>query len=63
MPGMVCEKRMLIMLKAPSAYYKIVIRPVLKYGSKTWPLRKAVQKLLEKRCMMGIKRIEKIRID
>ena len=37
-------------------YYKIVIRPVLKYGSKTWALRKAAQNVLDHIWMMGIKR-------
>ena len=66
MPGIVCDKRMPIMLKA-AAGYKTVIRHVLMYGSETLALRKAEENLLERtemrmlRWMMGIKRIEKIR--
>ena len=54
------------MLKA-AAVYKTVIRPVLMYGSETWPLRRAEKKLLERtemrilRQTTGIKRIENIR--
>ena len=66
MPGIVCDKRMSIMLKA-AAGYKTVVRPVLMYGSETLALRKTEQNLLERtemrmlRWMMGLKRIEKIR--
>ena len=66
MPGIVCDKRMPIMLKA-AAGYKTVVRPVLMYGSETLALRKAEQNLLERtemrmlRWMRGLKRIEKIR--
>ena len=65
MSGIVCDKRMPIMLKA--AVYKTVVRPVLMYGSETWARRKADQNLLERtemrmlRWMMGIMSIEKIR--
>ena len=63
--GIVCDKRMPTVLKA--AVYKTVIRPVLMYGSETWPLRRADKKLLERtemrilRQTTGIKRIENIR--
>ena len=46
MPGIVCDRRMAIMLKM--AVYETVIRPVLMYGSETWALRKAEQDLLER---------------
>ena len=54
------------MFKA-AVYYKIVIIPVLMYGSENWELRKPEQNLLDRtqmrmlRIMMGIERIEQIR--
>ena len=54
------------MFKA-AVYYKIVIRPVLMYGSENWELRKPEQNLLDRtqmrmlRIMMGIERKEQIR--
>ena len=60
MSGIVCEKRMPIMLEA--AVYKTIIKPVLMLT-----LRKPEQNLLERpemrmlRWMMGMKRVEKIR--
>ena len=36
MSGIVCDKRMPIMLKAVHVLYKNIIRPVLMYGSETW---------------------------
>ena len=36
------------MLKTAVGLYKIIIRPVLMYGSETWALRKAEQKMLER---------------
>ena len=38
MSGIVCDRRMPIMLKM--AVYETVFRPVLMYGSETWALRK-----------------------